>query len=204
MTNPHSITAKDLIFAAINGAIFGLGFTVISNNSLPFLPKLPFIMTILAFSVLATIGVSIGAALSHWKHFFFQLSKFGIVGVANTAVDLGVLNLLIFIVGGSATAGVTTAFKGISFFAAVVNSYIWNRYWSFEKKESASANEFAKFMIVSTIGLFLNAGITFAITATFATNGNVSGILATIAAAIASVSVLAWNFLGYKLFVFKK
>ncbi len=204
MTPQHTLTARDLTFAAINGAIFGLGFTVISNNSLPFLPELPFIITTLAFSLLASIGVGIGAALSQWKPFFFQLSKFGIVGVANTAVDLGVLNLLIFIVGGSATTTITTLFKSISFFAAVINSYIWNRYWSFEKKDAASAGEFAKFMIVSTIGLLLNAGITFVIATLFADNGIVSGSLATIAAAIASISVLIWNFLGYKLFVFKK
>jgi len=51
----HKITVRDLIFAAINGAIFGLGFTVISNNAIPFFPQLPLLITTLAFSILAAM-----------------------------------------------------------------------------------------------------------------------------------------------------
>ncbi len=200
----HKLTFRDLVFAAINGAIFGLGFTVISNESIPFFPELPFIVTTLIFSVLATIGVAIGAVLSLWKRFFFQLAKFGIVGVANTAVDLGLFNLLFSFVNGIAPVGVVVVFKSISFITAVINSYIWNRYWSFDKKNKASANEFVKFFTISVIGFAMNAGITGAITALFSSNGVASSSLATIAAAIASATVLAWNFLGYKFFVFKK
>ncbi len=200
----HKITLRDLVFAAINGAIFGLGFTVIANNSLPFFPMLPFIITTLAFSILAVIGVAIGSFLSRWKSFFFQLSKFGIVGTANTAVDLGVFNLLIILVGGTASVFMITILKGISFFAAVINSYIWNRYWSFDKTDQASANEFIKFITVSLIGLGINAGFTAGISAALSSGGGITSTAATIAAAIASLIVLAWNFIGYKLFVFKK
>ena len=203
-TSPHKLTERDLVFAAINGAIFGLGFTLVSNSSIPFFPELPFLITTLAFSIAAAIGVAVGAALAQWRGFFFQLAKFGVVGAANTAVDLGTYNLIILAVGGSTTVIGAMLFKGLSFTVAVINSYIWNRYWSFGKKDEATAGEFTKFVSVSVIGLVLNATITGAISYFAAANGIVSSTLATLAAAIASVLVLAWNFLGYKLFVFKK
>ncbi len=199
-----TLTVSDLVFAAINGGIFGLGFTVISNNALPFIPTLPPLVTTMAFSVLAVIGIAIGAVLSRWLPFMFQLAKFGLVGVANTAIDLGTLNLLIYLAGGATTIIGNMIFKAIAFTVAVVNSYIWNRYWSFEKRDHATGTEATKFVAVSIAGLLLNNAITTVITWFFGGNAGISPLLATTSAAIASVSVLMWNFIGYKIFVFKK
>ena len=66
--------------------------------------------------------------------------------------------------GLSAGAGYS-GFKGISFIAAVVNSYFWNKYWVFASTGKNKKGEFLKFFIISAIGFGINVGI-----ASFAVN----------------------------------
>ncbi len=202
-THHRALTTRDIVCAAINGMIFGAGASVIVNNSVSSIPHIPGVITTLIFGVAGIIAIVVGAVLARYHHIFFQLAKFALVGVANTAIDLGVFNALIYAVGGSTTVLIGAVLKGISFFVAVLNSYIWNRSWSFEKTSTADGSEFAKFVSVSVAGLLLNSAVTAGISAILAHGGVVSGQAATVAAAIASIVVLAWNFLGYKLFVFK-
>lgn len=159
----------------------------------------------LAFSLLAVIGVYIGYLLSKIASFFFQLAKFGEVGAANFAVDFGVLNLLIFI-SGVASGWAFTVFKSVSFIVAVVNSFIWNKQWTFKKKGGeGTGKDFLQFLSVSVIGLLLNAGTASFIVNVIGPMGSMGDkTWANIATAVASVVVLTWNFLGYKFIVFKK
>jgi putative flippase GtrA len=89
---------------------------------------------------------------------------------------------------------------------AIINSYIWNKYWSFQKKEMREVSkEFTHFVSVSLVGLVLNVAITSFITNLIGPAFGFNQIAwATLAGATASALVLLWNFLGYKLFVFKK
>jgi len=83
----------------------------------------------------------------------FQFGKFASVGLANTAVDFGVLNLLMLF-SGVAGGIFYSVFKGISFIVATIHSYIWNKFWTFKKKETEKiGGEFFQFLIVSVIGL---------------------------------------------------
>mgnify|MGYP001572410966 FL=1 len=129
-----------------------------------------------------------------------QITKFVIVGVSNTLVDLAVLNLLIFLTGIASGAGFSF-FKAVSFLFAVTNSYFWNRRWTFRSDKQV----FTQFFVVSTIGLLLNVG-----TASFFVNilGPQFGLSETIWANVGAVGgtlvVMTWNFLGYKFVVFRK
>jgi len=88
--------------------------------------------------------------------------------------------------------------------AALVNSYFWNKFWTFRKKEGGGVGEFCQFLLVSVVGFGINVG-----TATLVINvinpvGNFSpeqwanvGFLA------ATFLSLTWNFIGYKFWVFK-
>src|SRR3989344_2662710 len=88
-----------------------------------------------------------------------QAIKFVLVGILNTLVDLGVLNLLIFASGIASGFGYS-AFKGISFTVAVINSYFLNKFWTFKMRETEGVKrEFAQFFIVSLIGFGINVGV---------------------------------------------
>lgn len=135
-----------------------------------------------------------------------QVLKFISVGVINTGVDFLVLNVLIWIFPIDGSTHLYTFFKAISFLAAVINSYVMNKYWVFsETQRTSKLHEGFLFLIVSGIGFVLNVAIsTFVFS--FVTNTFQIGhhIGANIGALVGSVLVLFWNFIGYKLFVFKK
>lgn len=137
--------------------------------------------------------------------FFMQFGKFFIVGILNTGLDFAVLNFLMWM---------TQTYKGtslvifgtISFSVAVTNSYFLNKYWTFGDQSKAQApQQFIKFLSVSIGGLILNNSIIYFITTIVNPVLGLSPVLwANFAKVVATGAVLAWNFAGYKLFVFKK
>ena len=205
----HALEIRDLFFAAINGLFIGIFSPFIFRNIGKTLP-VPIPVFALALIVICIVSIAVGFFLSKLSpklRFFFQLAKFGIIGATNFIVDLGIFSLLIWITNISEGASILL-FKAASVSVAIVNSYIWNKFWSFEEKhvdESTVQKQFFQFIAVSVIGLILNAGITYSLITFF---GGFAGIApatwATISSAIASVAVLSWNFIGYKFFVFKK
>lgn len=136
---------------------------------------------------------------------FIQFVKFAIVGVINTAVDFGVLNLLIFFTKISSGIYYST-FKGISFTAAVLNSYVWNRFWTFkDAQEKNPAAQFGKFIIVSLIGFGINVGTASLIVNVIGPQFGVSEhAWANIGAICATAISWVWNFTGYKFWAFRK
>lgn len=137
-----------------------------------------------------------------------QFSKFVLIGFLNTAIDFTILNLLMWLTG---------IYKGrwifllnvISFSVAVVNSYLWNKFWVFKAREADQTkeivSEFSQFIVIAVIGMIINSSIVFSITTfippVFGLNPQ---IWANLAKALATGVSLLWNFTGYKLIVFKK
>ena len=202
------LTKKDVLFAGINGALFGSLLPVVMK-SFNVDKQPPYILMVLFFIILAIIGVYIGYILAKTiKPFFFQLAKFGATGAANFAIDIGILAFLVllFYPGSQEIPAVFYAtFKTISFTLATINSYIWNKYWSFQDKSKKDAlKEFGKFVLVSAIGLLLNATIATAFNSLHSLIDMDVKTWAAISAMLASVAVLTWNFIGYKFLVFKK
>lgn len=129
---------------------------------------------------------------------FWQLIKFAVVGSINTAVDFGVLNLLIFFTALS--SGIYfSIFKAISFIVANINSYFLNRFWTFR-----AGGEYLKFFIISLGGLIINVGISSLLVNLVMPQFGIGPVLwANIGAAFGAGAGLLWNFLGYKFMVFK-
>ena len=99
-----------------------------------------------------------------------------------------------------------SVFKGISFVAAVTNSYFWNKFWVFEAGSTTkTGSEFTKFIIVSTVGLLINVGLVSGIIYIYAPQFGFSQLAWNNIAAVAGTAAnLLWNFIGYRLIVFKK
>ena len=165
--------------------------------------KVIFVLPVL-IPALAYLGIWLGFLVSKKSRTFFEFVKFFLVGVSNTFLDLGVLNLLILIF--SFGSGIYySLFKAISFLVAVSNSYFWNRSWVFESKGKDVKKEGMKFFLVSVGGLIVNVTIASLVV-------NLGGkildlpfqILGNLGALGAVVGSMFWNFFGYKFFVFKK
>lgn len=83
------------------------------------------------------------------KSHILPMVKFGIVGVSNTVIDFVVFYLLSFVI-------LEYLAKGISFAVSVVNSFVWNRWWTFQKKGRATKMEMVKFLAVNLLTLGIN------------------------------------------------
>jgi putative flippase GtrA len=134
-----------------------------------------------------------------------QFSVFVIIGGINTAIDFCVLNIEIKITGITSGSGLFVL-NTISFLVAVINSYFMNKYWTFQDVvRKQEETKFAQFIAVSLVGSGINSSIVAGITTYIDPVFGVSLILwANIAKLLATGVSLIWNFIGYKLFVFKK
>lgn len=147
-----------------------------------------------------------------------QGGKFIITGFINTGIDFGVLFLLVFL-SGKDKGIYTLIFPAISFIFATINSFFMNKYWTFRAADRSSgtektAKDFSQFLFVTLIGLSINAGITYSLSNFVPpflgiSIGFLNGVLnqrvwVFFSKACATAVSLVWNFIGYKLWVFKK
>lgn len=135
----------------------------------------------------------------------YQVIKFILVGILNTFVDLGILNILI-LASGAVSGLLYSAFKGVSFIAAVINSYFLNKFWTFKKKETRkNQREFTRFFVIAVFGFGINIGVaSWLVNAVGPQFGLSPKIWANVGAVSATFVSMFWNFLGYKFFVFQK
>jgi putative flippase GtrA len=201
----NGVRKSDIIAAFIIGEAVSLILLGLSKN-IEELKAISFLWVLtLILPVLSIIGILIAQVLAKKIPVIFQIAKFFLVGVLNTFIDLGILNLLmgIFLIFAGWQYSV---FKALSFSIAVINSYFWNKFWTFQKKETAaSGKEFGKFYLITAIGILINVSIASFIVSVIGPQFGISKILwANIGAISAVVCVATWNFLGYKLIVFKK
>ncbi|MBI3442896.1 MAG: GtrA family protein [Candidatus Sungbacteria bacterium] len=167
-------------------------------KSYPVLMLAPWVM-----AVAIVFGVWLGRFLGRFLPFFLQLSKFGAVGILNTSIDFGVLNLFSLITG--ATAGIVIGgFNIPGQILAIANSYAWNKYWVFSQNgQNRQEQDLAKFLGVTIIGLVLNSTLVVVATTYVTPPFGLSGATwLNVAKIFVTLFTLIWNFLGYKFFVF--
>ena len=80
-----------------------------------------------------------------------RFAKFSFVGITGTIVDFGVMNLV------NLAFGVPLIWaQGISFTIAVINNFLWNRYWTYPDSRSKKApKQLLQFVIISSVGLII-------------------------------------------------
>ena len=193
----------DALISAIIGFSIGVFFFIVLKV---IDVKVPYSwLLIVIFPPLTVLGMYVASLIGKRFLVILQAARFALVGAFNTFVDLGILNLLIWI-SGVATGPLYPVFKGIAFLVATVNSYFWNKYWTFGKvKEAPVPKEFSKFLATVTIGLFLNVGIASLVVNVVGPQfGITERIWASVGAFTATLFAWIWNFIGVKFFVFKK
>jgi putative flippase GtrA len=200
---------SDILISVILGEIVALFLILISKSLERDIPVLDvFIrsrwLILILVPALVTLSIYIAFRLGQRRPVFFQFGKFVVIGVANTAIDFGILNLLIFLTGIE-KGHLYSVFKSVSFMIGIINSYLWNKFWTFESTENRwQGGQFLRFISISAVGFGINVA-----TASFVVNliGPLGGIStrlwANIGACVAIVISVFWNFLGYKFMVFE-
>jgi putative flippase GtrA len=133
-----------------------------------------------------------------------QLVRFGVVGAINTIIDLAILNLLIGFTGTGRTGAMYAVFKTIAFACAVLNSYLLNRAWTFQRVgKKTQIIEGSQFLFISLLGALVNVGSS-SYVATYAhpTWSVNPKLWPSMAALVGTAFSLGFNFIGYKFWVF--
>jgi putative flippase GtrA len=133
-----------------------------------------------------------------------QIFRFAVVGGINTAVDWVILFGLTKATGiyeGNGLIPLNT----ISFTAAVINSYLLNKKWTFKDNDTSNVGKkFSSFLLVSIVGALINTAVLRIVSTNIDPMFDLSQEIWLFVAKAAATGVgLAWNFVGYKLFVFK-
>jgi putative flippase GtrA len=125
--------------------------------------------------------------------------KFASVGVANTVIDIAVLNLLVLIVGLPAiVANTISTGLGITF------SFFMNKKWTFESNGKNYLREVVLFFVFSIIAMWvINNGILQVLVLILPSEW-AEFLRVNVAKIIASVASMTWNYITYKYVVFRK
>jgi len=137
--------------------------------------------------------------LNLWGYFkreypgLYEFFKFGIVGLSGAVLNLMVFYLMTRFLGvhymGSAV---------VAFVLAATSNYLLNKVWTFNEKIGHKiARKFVQFFVVSIVTLGINLGILFALVE------NV-GIHYMLAQAIAILLSMIFNYVGNKIWTFRK
>lgn len=192
---------SDMLAALVIGEVCAWLILAVFKNlrvDLPLVWALPVVLPILSLA-----GLWAAYFLGKKISVLWQVAKFGLVGILNTLMDLGILNFLIFI-SGIAEGLPFTVFKGASFSLAVINSYFWNKFWTFRGKGTATGKEFIQFLLVSVTGFGINVGLASLVVNFVGPQFGLTKELWANVGALAAVSLsMVWNFAGYKFIVFK-
>lgn len=132
-----------------------------------------------------------------------QIIRFGVVGVINTVVDLAVLNVLIALTHTGRTGAMFAVYKTIAFAAAVLNSYLMNRSWTFERAtHKHHVVEGVQFLFIAILGAVVNVGSSWYVVTYAHPVMGFEKWWPSIAALVGTAFSLAFNFIGYKFWVF--
>lgn len=216
-TKDLTLTKKDYFFSLTAGILIGLLILPVLKAAYPIFYENYSLPIFLFFFVGTPLGTIVSNFIGRKLIMIWQVAKFGVIGVMNTLVDLGLLTLTTFAFKqyfhiASSDLVITgfvltyySLFKAFSFITANVNSYFWNKYWTFEKNSlKKSATEFLQFFIVSVVGLAVNVLFASLFVTLAPFGGLTSDQIGLLGGAAGSIAGLAWNFIGYKFIVFKQ
>ena len=87
-----------------------------------------------------------------------RFSKFSMVGLSNALVDIGVLNLLLWL-GPTRDAWILAIYNGVALVLANVNSYFGNTFWTFRGRADHGKRQTTLFIIQALVNIAVSNGL---------------------------------------------
>src|SRR6266699_5385075 len=85
-----------------------------------------------------------------WYTSLWQVGRFVIVGTLNTLVDVLVLNLLLRLFPTHLTQ-MLLVYNTFAYGCGAINSFLLNKYWTFESRRRLASSEIGRFVVVTLI-----------------------------------------------------
>jgi len=127
-------------------------------------------------------------------NWFHQAVRFGMVGVLNTGVDLGSYWILTRLIPLFFNNHVLA--KAISYTLGVINSYLWNRSFTF-RSQVRSPKRFVLFFLINLLAVGINSGV-------MALALNIYHAPEWVGVFMATLITLTFNFITSKFVVFRQ
>lgn len=142
--------------------------------------------------------------------------KFGVVGVLNTLVDFVVFYVMdrwivgegpaLLLLGTTVAAGLYIS-NAIAYAAANIHSFIWNKLWTFQKRDRVTRGEAARYLatsagylLISSLGLVVFTRVLSAPFLAWVVPGDLVNVLAKLPTACITIF---YNYLMNKFWVFR-
>ncbi len=137
------------------------------------------------------------------RHSVKRYTKFLIIGTMNALVDVFVLDGLLWILP-TRTAWTLSVYNTIAVIAALVNSYVWNKRWTFGDVATGSPKERLFFFLQAVLNLILNDVIVVWVSSYLVFSKSVPFFISSNAAkVIAMISSSSVSYLCMRWFVFR-
>jgi len=157
------------------------------------------------FLLLAPLALWVASVLGKFLPVIYQFAKFAAVGSLNSFMNLGVFNLETLLVSQNPTKFVFGIFASVAWLTSATNSYFWNKYWTFDKREKPNSAEVILFYAITIGSWLLSVGASTLVYSAKDLGFTSPAVWTNVVSPIAGfLTAFIWNFLGYKFFVFRK
>lgn len=117
-----------------------------------------------------------------------RFSKFSVVGLSNAVVDIGVLNLFLWL-QPTREPGLLFLFNGVALVLANVNSYFGNTLWTFRGRAEHNKRQTTLFIMQSLLNIGVSNGLFLLLVHPLLTDTDIPAYLVGNVAKIISVAV---------------
>lgn len=136
-----------------------------------------------------------------WVHGLWQIIRFGIVGGLNTAIDVLLLNVFLWIYPTNATL-LVLLFNSIAYVIGAVNSFLLNKYWTFKNYKRPTLSEVLRFALTTAIGVACSDVILWGANLLLMRWISDTTLLTNLAKLLAIMGTVGISYLGMRLWVF--
>ncbi|HEX6710608.1 MAG TPA: GtrA family protein [Rubrobacter sp.] len=91
-----------------------------------------------------------------------RFSKFSIVGLSNSVIDIGVLNLFLWL-EPTRDVYLLVSYNGIALVLANLNSYVWNTLWTFRGRAEHDLRQIVLFALQVLVNIGVSSGLFWAL-----------------------------------------
>lgn len=128
-----------------------------------------------------------------------RFSKFSLVGLSNAVVDIGVLNLFLWL-QPTREVSVLVLYNAVALVLANVNSYIGNTLWTFRGRAEHNLRQGALFFVQALINIAVSSGLFWVLIRPLLVDteipaylvGNIAKIISVVVASVISFFILRY------------
>lgn len=150
-------------------------------------------------------GVGIRGILSSRPRLglFWQFLRFCLVGGLNTFIDILIFNLIVWSFP-TQDSGLLIIYNSVAYTVGALNSFCWNKLWTFRQRSSASSDQVTRFILVTSMGIICNDAFLWLATSILNSLSLSSFIWINVAKISAIAGSVAVSYLGMRFSVFTK